>query len=232
MTENNKKPDCLGIIMDGNRRWARNNGLNSIEGHKYGYKKLKEMLSWVREEGINEVIVYAFSTENWKRTEEEVGALMKLLTYALSSEVESLVQQGVKLRFAGDLSLFPESFQAMIKKAESDTANNQSLTLTVALSYGGRAEILQAVKKIAKLPKEEVDALDEESLENFLWTSGMKDPDLVIRTGGECRMSNFLPYQTVYSELFFTKTLWPDFSKEEFVKILQEFAERKRNHGK
>jgi undecaprenyl diphosphate synthase len=232
MTTQEQRPNCIGFIMDGNRRWARKNGKKGIEGHSEGYKKLKEILNWAKEAGIPHVIVYAFSTENWKRTEEEVGALMKLLTFALSSEVDALMRQGVRLKFAGELTLFPRSFQEMMKKAETETADNGPLTLTVALSYGGRAEILQAVKRIAQLPKAEQEALTEQSFENYLWTSGMPDPDLMVRTGGEVRLSNFLPYQIVYSELFFTKTLWPDFSKNEFEAILKEYSERKRNYGK
>lgn len=225
-------PGCIGFIMDGNRRWARNNGKVGIEGHSEGYRKLKEVLGWVKESGIDNAIVYAFSTENWKRTEEEVGALMKLLTYALTNEVQSLIRDGVRLEFAGNLSLFPPAFQEMMKDAEAKTASNGPLTLTVALSYGGRAEILQAAKTISALPNDEVQSLNEESFKKYLWTTGMPDPDLIIRTGGEVRMSNFLPYQSVYSELFFTKTLWPDFSKEEFESILKEHGERKRNLGK
>ncbi len=218
--------------MDGNRRWAKNRGKRGLEGHSEGYKKLKEILGWVKEVGINDAIVYAFSTENWKRTEEEVGALMKLLTYALSNEVESLVKQGVRLKFIGDLSLFNPSFRQMLNKAELETKENISLTLTVALSYGGRAEIIHAVKEVSKLSKEEVEKLDEETFKKFLWTGETADPDLIIRTGGELRMSNFLPYQSVYSELFFTKTLWPDFGRDEFDSILKEFGERKRNRGR
>jgi len=218
--------------MDGNRRWAKKNGLKGFEGHKEGYKKLKEILGWVKDVGIDEAIVYAFSTENWKRTEEEVGALMKLLTYALSNEIDSLIRDGVRLKFVGDLTLFSDSFQKMMKDAEKKTENNSPLTLTVALSYGGRAEILNAVKAVSELPKEVIKGLDEDSLKKYLWTGDMSDPDLIIRTGGELRMSNFLPYQSVYSELFFTKTLWPDFGCEEFEKILRDFGERKRNRGK
>jgi len=244
-----QKPACIGFIMDGNRRWAKKNGKLGHEGHIEGYKKLKEVLGWVKEVGINEVIVYAFSTENWKRTEEEIGALMKLLTYALSSEVDSLVRDGVRLRFIGDLSAFPESFQKMMKEAEQKTSGNSPLTLVIALSYGGRAEILQAVNKIVtgllkeKNSRETVGqsssnnvekilSLNEETFKDYLWTAGMSDPDLIIRTGGEMRLSNFLSYQSVYSELFFTETLWPDLTYEEFESFLAEYGERKRNHGK
>jgi undecaprenyl diphosphate synthase len=223
---------CIAFIMDGNRRWAKARGKKGFEGHAEGYKKLKEILGWVKDVGINDAIVYAFSTENWKRTEEEVGALMKLLKYALSNEVDSLVKQGVRLKFAGDLTLFDVSFREMLVKAVQKTKDNGPLTLTVALSYGGRAEILNAVKVISILPKEELGKMDEESFKKYLWTGETADPDLIIRTGGELRMSNFLPYQSVYSELFFTKTLWPDFGRDEFDSILKEFGERKRNRGR
>ncbi|MFA6553882.1 MAG: polyprenyl diphosphate synthase [Candidatus Paceibacterota bacterium] len=218
--------------MDGNRRWTGKSGVKSIEGHSEGYKKLKEVLGWVKEAGVNDAIVYAFSTENWRRTKEEVGALIGLLSFALSNEVESLVNQGVRLKFIGDLSMFPEDLQTAMKWAEKETSFNGPLTLTVALSYGGRAEILRAIKHVSLLPKEEILSLNEESLKDYLWTAKTPDPDLIIRTGGEIRLSNFLSYQGVYSELFFTKTLWPDFSKEEFQKILKEYGERKINKGK
>jgi len=218
--------------MDGNRRWAKKNGKISFEGHKEGYKKLKEVLGWIKEEGINEAVVYAFSTENWKRTEEEVGSLMKLLSFALSNEIDSLLEQGVRLKFAGDLVRLPESLQRDIKNAELKTEKNEPLTLTIALSYGGRADILQAVKKVAELPKAEILALDEKTFEKYLCTREMNDPDLIVRTGGEIRVSNFILYQCAYSELFFTKTLWPEFGHEEFTQILREFGERKKNGGR
>lgn len=227
-----QKIKCIGIIMDGNRRWAKKNGKMGFEGHKEGYKKLKEVLSWIKEKGIDEAVVYAFSTENWKRAEEEVGSLMKLLSFALSNEIDSLLKQGVRLKFAGDLSRLPESLQKDVNNAELKTEKNGPLTLTIALSYGGRADILQAVKKVNQLTKEEILSLDENAFGKYLWTGEMNDPDLIIRTGGEIRVSNFLLYQCAYSELFFTKTLWPDFSHDEFTQILREFGERKRNCGR
>ncbi len=232
MKAEQNKIKCVGIIMDGNRRWAKQNGKISVEGHKGGYKKLKEVLGWIKDSRINEAVVYAFSTENWKRTKEEVGALMTLLTFALSNEIDSLLKQGVKLKFAGDLSLFPDNFRKMLENAEEVTRENKPLTLTVALSYGGRAEILNVVKRVARLPRENVEKIDEETLKKYFWTGDMSDPDLIIRTGGEFRMSNFLPYQSVYSELFFTKTLWPDFDRVEFDNIIKNFGERKRNGGR
>ena len=228
----NQKIECIGIIMDGNRRWAKKNGKISFEGHKEGYKKLKEVLGWIKESGINETIVYAFSTENWKRTEEEVGSLMKLLSFALSNEIDSLLDQGVRLRFIGDFSRLPDSLRKDIENAQLKTEKNTPLTLTIALSYGGRADILQAVKKVGELAKAEISALDEKTFGKYLLTGETNDPDLIIRTGGEIRVSNFILYQCAYSEFFFTKTLWPDFSHDEFSQILREFRERKRNCGK
>jgi undecaprenyl diphosphate synthase len=232
MNSIDQKIKCIGIIMDGNRRWAKNNGKMSFEGHKEGYRKLKEVLGWIKEKGIDEAVVYAFSTENWKRAEEEVGSLMKLLSFALSNEIDSLLQQGVRLKFAGDISRLPESLQKDVKNAELKTEKNGPLTLTVALSYGGRADILQAVKRVSQLPKADILSLDEKTFGKYLWTGEMNDPDLIIRTGGEIRVSNFILYQCAYSEFFFTKTLWPDFSHDEFEQILREFSERKRNCGR
>ena len=225
-------PLCIGFIMDGNRRWAIKNGKAKIEGHTEGYAKLRDMLGWIKSAGITHAIAFAFSTENWKRTEEEVGALMKLLTYALSNEIDSLTRQDVRLTFVGDMSLFSPQLQKTIHDAERETAHNTSLSLTIALSYGGRAEIVQAIKKVAELPQAEIAQITEESFKTYLWTGGIPDPDLIIRTGGEVRLSNFLPYQSTYSELFFTETLWPDFTHDECKSILNEYAERKRNHGK
>ena len=226
------QPKCVGFIMDGNRRFAKKNGKTCIEGHRAGYNKLKEILKWIKETNIKHLVVYAFSTENWNRSNEEVDALMKLLRFALSRKIDELVNKGVKLKFIGDLSRFGGSFQKLMEKAEKQTEGSNELTLYIALSYGGRAEILNTVKKISKISKEKIEGLDEESIRDYLWTKDMPDPDLVIRTGGEIRMSNFLPYQTVYSELFFTETLWPEFSRAEFDGIMKEFMERKRNHGK
>ena len=227
-----QQPKCIGFIMDGNRRFAKKNGKRSIDGHREGYNKLKETLKWIKEADIKHIVVFAFSTENWNLCKEEVDTLINLLRFTLTNKIDELVNKGVKLRFIGDLSRFGESLQRLIEKAEKQTEVNNALTLYIALSYGGRAEILNATKKISKLSKERIEGLDEESIKDYLWTKDMPDPDLVIRTGGEIRLSNFLPYQTAYSELFFTETLWPDFSRAEFDEILKEFGERKRNHGK
>ena len=225
-------PQHVAIIMDGNGRWAKKKGALRIFGHQNAVKSVRDVIEAGAELGIKFITLYAFSTENWKRTEEEVGSLMKLLSFALSNEIDSLLEQGVRLKFAGDLVRLPESLQRDIKNAELKTEKNGPLTLTIALSYGGRADILQAVKKVAELPKAEILALDEKTFEKYLCTREMNDPDLIVRTGGEIRVSNFILYQCAYSELFFTKTLWPEFGHEEFTQILREFGERKKNGGR
>lgn len=227
----NKKIKCIGFIMDGNRRYAKKHGKGSIAGHRAGYNKFEEVLNWVKEVEIDHAIVFAFSTENWNRGRNEIKALMLLLKFTLTKRINELDNQGVKLKFVGDLSRYNESFRKLMDRAEKQTEKNP-MTLYIALSYGGRAEILNAVKEISKLSSECVKKINEETLMKYFWTKDMPDPDLIIRTGGEMRMSNFLPYQSVYSELFFTKTLWPDFAKSEFEAILEEFGQRKRNHGK
>lgn len=224
-------PKCVGVIMDGNRRWAKGKGEDPWIGHKFGYEKLKETLMWAKEAGIKTMIAYALSTENWKRPEQELSFLLDIFRFVLSHEIERLKKDKVSVRFIGDVSRFPKDIREGIEKAEKETVQNSDFTLVLAVSYGGRAEIIDGIKKIIA---EKISAKDisEENLGDFLWTKGIADPDLIIRTGGEIRLSNFLPWQSIYSELFFTKTLWPDFSREEFGKILEEFSHRKRNLGK
>ncbi|MCI0542611.1 polyprenyl diphosphate synthase [bacterium] len=235
--QENNIPTCIGIIMDGNRRWAKARNLPLLEGHSKGYTKLKEVLGWANEAGVEHMIVYAFSTENWRRAEEEVSYLMELFRNILASrEIEEMKERGMRVKFVGQKEMFSQDFRDGMKKMEEETRGGEK-TLWVALSYGGRAEILDAVKKIArKIIKErgteEILEVTEEDFSRELWTAGMPDPDIIIRTGGEVRLSNFLPWQSVYSELFFTETLWPDFSKEEFSQILDEYAGRERRRGK
>jgi len=232
MTNANQKPKCIAFIMDGNRRWAKKNGKNVVDGHTAGYNKLKEVVTWTKDAGIKDIIVYAFSTENWNRAKEEVGALMKLLEYVLSNKIDELIKEGLKLKFIGDIDRFSPNLLDLIEKPETRSLDNNGCNLTIALSYGGRAEILHAVKAISKLEKGKINSLTENDISDFLWTKGIPDPDIIVRTGGEIRLSNFLPYQSIYSEFFFSKTLWPDFSKEEFDSILEEYSKRKINHGK
>ncbi len=216
--------------MDGNRRWAKASSLSTFEGHHRGYEKLKEVMRWAKEAGVGHVIVFAFSTENWNRSKEEVAYLMDLFTFVLTSELETLKKEGVKVRVVGEWERLSPNLQKLVQNAEKVTASCSGPTLHLAISYGGRAEITMAVNKI--LASGASKKITEAEFSNFLWTKDMPDPDLVIRTSGEMRLSGFLPWQGVYSELFFTKTLWPDFSEREFKSILSEFSERDRRKGK
>lgn len=230
-----KKPKCVAMIMDGNRRWAKEKGTHSFEGHKIGYNKMKDVADWCIKEEIPNLILYAFSIENWQRSKEEVSYLMGLLKLMLGKEISSLKKKGFKISFIGDLSIVPEDIKKLIKKAENETMELKKLHLVIAFSYGGRREILEAVKEISKMKdKKEIENLTEKEFSKFLWTDkiNVPDPDLIIRTSGEMRLSNFLPWQAVYSELFFTKTYWPDFNYEEFKKIIEEFSKRERRLGK
>lgn len=222
-------PRSIGIIMDGNRRWAKAKSLPVFQGHRAGYDKLKEVADWCIEAGVRYLTVYAFSTENWNRSVEEVGYLMNLFRTMVDSLIADAQKRNTRLIFLGERARLDADIRASIEKAEEVTRTNDSFVFGIALSYGGRAEIIDAIRRI---PKEDVSAITEEGFSQLLWTKEIPDPDLVLRTSGEERLSNFLPWQSVYSELFFTKTLWPDLSREEFEKILAEYAERDRRRGK
>ncbi len=223
-------PQCIGIIMDGNRRWAKKQGLPAYAGHTNGYKKLKEVLSWTEAAGVRNLIVYAFSTENWNRSAEEVSYLMDIFRHALKDDLEEISGKHIQVRFFGTRERFSADMQKMMDGVEEKTKNNGGFTLGIALSYGGRAEILSAAKKMCA--EKAGESATEKDFETYLWSAGMPDPDIIIRPGGEKRLSGFLTWQSVYSELFFTDTLWPDFSKEEFDSVLNEFAARERRRGK
>lgn len=220
---------CIGIIMDGSRRWARERNLPIFEGHAEGYKRLQEVVRWTREAGIKNAVAYAFSTENWQRSSEEVGYLMKLFRSILENETKKMLDEKVRVRFVGDRSRFGEDMQQMMKKMETATEASYDITLYLLMSYGGRTEIVAAANALLA---EGVTAVTEDTFSHKLWSYPMPDPDLIIRTGGEKRLSNFLPWQSAYSELFFSDSFWPDFSKEEFNSILAEFVTRERRHGK
>ncbi len=224
-----QKIECIGVIMDGNRRWAKKQGKPTSEGHRAGYDKLADVGVWAREAGILHLVVYAFSTENWQRTEDEVGYLMKLFRFIVENEVDRMVAERIRVRFIGQRERFTEDLQKGMENIEAETARVYDVTLHIALSYGGRAEIMVAANALA-LEGSGVET--EEAFAKKLWSYPMPDPDLIIRTGGEMRLSGFLPWQSVYSELFFVPTLWPDFSRAEFDGILAEFHTRKRRHGK
>ncbi len=216
--------------MDGNRRWAKALGLAPSEGHTAGFEKVKDVLTWTRESGIRAMILYGLSTENWKRAPAEVAHLLFLfrkLIDELTAELSSEKMRGVRVRFAGDLSRFPRDLQEGMAKLEAATKDASEYVLVLALSYGGRLEIVEAAKKIAQ----EGGEITEERFAQALWTQGVPDPDLIIRTSGEQRLSNFFPWQSVYSELFFVPMHWPDFSKDDLAHVLSEFQKRKRNFG-
>lgn len=222
-------PTSIGIIMDGNRRWAKARGLPSLEGHRRGYEKLREVTGWCRDSGVKNLVIYAFSTENWNRTKEEVGYLMNLFREVIGRVAEDALRDDTRLIFLGERGRFDADILRAMKDAESTTRACTSFTFGIALSYGGRAEILDAIHRI---PKEKLATLSEEEFSKLLWTKEIPDPDLIIRTSGEQRTSGFLPWQGVYSELFFTDTFWPAFTREEFDRILDQYAERDRRMGK
>ena len=223
------KPFSVGIIMDGNRRWAKAKGLPSLEGHRAGYNKTREILDWAKEAGITHLTVYAFSTENWNRAKEEVGYLMNLFRETIKAITKEAVEKDIRMVFIGQRERFAKDMQETMDDSEKSTKHCTSLTFCIALSYGGRAEIIDAIHRI---PKDDISAITEDEFAKLLWTREIPDPDLIIRTSGEERLSNFLPWQSVYSELMFIKTHWPALTKEEFQNILQSYGERERRNGK
>lgn len=221
------RPNAVGVIMDGNRRWAKQRDMPTVEGHRAGYARLKEVLEWCKEDGVHDLAVYAFSTENWHRAEEEVGGLMRLMRYVLEHELSELRSHDVAVHVVGDLARFPDDLQQSIARLHETNSPDAQYRLWVCASYGGRAEIVHAAAKLLEAGGDGTEARFAEAL----WSAGMPDPDIVIRTGGQQRLSNFLPWQSVYSELFFLDTLWPDFSREEWGGVLAAYAARKRNFG-
>jgi len=228
MSDASTTPTCIGIIMDGNRRWAKAQGKATIEGHRKGRETLEQTARWCEEKGIKHLVVYAFSTENWNRSEEEVEGLLGLIREYLSQQLLRKDRERVAIHIVGDLSRFPRDIQDSIERLHNENPTNPEHHAWVAMSYGGRAEIAAAVNHCVEKGEE----VTEETFGKLLWTAGMPDPDIIIRTGGQQRLSNFLTWSSVYSELFFTDTPWPAFSKEEFESILEGFAQRKRNYGK
>ncbi|MBI5195747.1 MAG: isoprenyl transferase [Nitrospirae bacterium] len=220
----------VAIIMDGNGRWAELRGLSRIEGHREGIKRVREIIDASIKLNLKALTLYVFSMENWQRPKKEVSALMELLVLYLKSEMRKFAKDNVVFRAIGDLEKFPVTIQKMLKEFEKITAKNTGLMLTGALSYSGREEIMKAVKKMLETgigPEE----INEKSIENYLYTAGIPDPDLIIRTSGEMRLSNFLLWQAAYSEFYFTETLWPDFGKKEFLSAVMEYNKRERRFG-
>ncbi len=223
-------PNAIGVILDGNRRWAKEHGLPSLQGHLAGFEKVQELVRWSKDLGIDTVYIYAFSTENWKRTQEEVGYLMELFGKAFSgSFIDEIIENDGRVVFLGDRSLIPPELVQEMERAEERTREGKGGTLAVCLSYGGRAEIMAATNRLIREGRE---ITTETEFSDALWSTGLPDPDLIIRTSGEQRLSGFLTWQSVYSELFFTDTKWPAFTKEEFFSIIEEFGNRERRRGK
>jgi undecaprenyl diphosphate synthase len=221
-------PQHVAIIMDGNRRWARSHNLPVIMGHKKVVEeRVEALIDHAGSLGISHITFWAFSTENWGRDKDEVSGIMNLFRWAFSHKAKQLVEKGAQLRVIGDISRFDPDIQANINKWTKNSTINTAITVTFALNYGGRDEILRAINN---LPKNE--PITEEIFSTALDTAGMPDPDLIIRTSGEQRLSGFMPWQSVYSEFYFTPTLMPDFNAAEFDKALAEYASRQRRHGK
>jgi len=226
----NALPKHIAIIMDGNRRWAKNRGKSPEFGHREGYKRFIEIGEVCRKMGIKTLTVYAFSTENWKRKKEEVDCLIDLLRTAIKRETKRVNKENIRIRILGRKEDLPDDLRETIKKSEQDTENNTSGNLNIALSYGGRAEIVNTIKSIIK-SKIKPEEITEKLIQNNLYTKGQDDPDLIIRCGGEKRLSNFLLWQSAYAELYFSDILWPDFNEGELYKALNYFSNVKRNFG-
>jgi undecaprenyl diphosphate synthase len=225
-----KMPAHIAIIMDGNGRWAISRGLPRLAGHRAGTENLRRVIETCIEFGINYLTLYAFSTENWGRPEEEVRGLMRILEDVIDRELQELHDQGVQLRHMGRLDGLRPTLREKVLHAIDYTKNNQRLVLNVAFNYGGRDEIVYAVQNIMR-SGEHWEDVDDELISKYLFTAGVPDPDLIIRTSGELRGSNFLIWQGAYSEWYFTPTFWPDFDKEELRKALWEFSRRERRYG-
>jgi len=227
-------PRHVAIIMDGNGRWARARGLPRIAGHRSGAEAARRTVAAAADLGIPYLTLFGFSSENWKRPSTEIHDLMALLRHYLRGEIEELHRNGVRLKVIGQRAQFAPDIVSMIERAEAATRDNPRITLTIALSYGGRAEIVTAARAIAKqvaFGKLDPEAVDEACIARHLFTADIPDPDLLIRTSGEQRISNFLLWQCAYSELVFTKTLWPDFSKHDLDQAIADFCSRERRYG-
>lgn len=227
-------PRHVAVIIDGNRRWAEARGLPKIHGHRYGVEALKKLVPACIQRGLPVVSIFTFSTENWRRSSEEVSALLHIIGEVFRTEFAWLRDQGVQVRVSGRVSDFPEHVRKIFQEAVEATRENVKLVANFCLGYGGREEITAMVKAIAGSTQGDpaaIEAIDEAMVERHLYTAGLPDVDLVVRTGGEKRLSGFLPWQTVYAELYFTDVLWPDFDAKELDRALEFFRARKRNFG-
>jgi len=232
MKKEESKPKHIAIVMDGNGRWAKKRGESRIEGHRKAKKSVRETIEFCVENKIDYLSLFAFSTENWNRPRLEVKALMNLLHVVIKDELLNLIQQNIKLKVIGNLQELPEKTRKSLKEAISDTENNDGLTLILAINYSGKWDIINATKKIIENnPKGDLANFNEKYFEKNLSTSNIPDPELIIRTSGEQRISNFYLWQSAYSELYFTNILWPDFSKKELNNAIFEFKKRNRRFG-
>ena len=227
-----KVPQHIGIIMDGNRRWAKTKCLPPLEGHRRGLQVFEKIARHCQEKGVRILTLFAFSTENWSRSKKEIDFLMKLFLGMFSKKrIKELEERGVKLNVIGQIEKFPKKLQHKIEKIEKLTKNNKKFVLNIALSYGGRADIVEAVKKILK-SKVSISKITEELISKNLWTKGLPEPDLIIRTGKVKRISNFLIWQAAYSELYFSNKHWPEFTEKDLDKALTDYSSRPRRFGR
>jgi len=235
LTDSTNKLQHIAIIMDGNGRWAKKRGLPRSVGHKKGAEVVKEITRATGELGVKYLTLYAFSTENWQRDPEEVATLMGLLRDYLKSDLKEIQENGVRIIFIGERQMLDADIVEQMAKIEAETAHNDKMTLCIAISYGARQEIVNAARKIAVLARRGdilPEDVDIKMFSDMLYTKDVPDPDLVIRTSGEQRISNYLLWQIAYAEFFFTPTLWPDFGKEELERIINDFNTRERRYGK
>ena len=233
-TTENKIPSHVAIIMDGNGRWAQKHAIGRIRGHKKGAQAVRTIVKTCREIGIKYLTLFAFSIENWERPAKEVEALMFLLEEYLSKEIRQLQKQGIRLTTIGEIDRLHTSVKEKLLEAKETTVKNDKMILNLALSYGGKDEIIRAVKKIIQDNKNgeiDINEINKGTFNNYLYTSGMPDPDLLIRTSGEYRISNFLLWQMAYTELYFTNVLWPDFTKDDLFKAIASYQKRERRFG-
>ncbi|MCX6731885.1 MAG: polyprenyl diphosphate synthase [Candidatus Parcubacteria bacterium] len=229
--DKNNIPRHIAIIMDGNRRWAKRKGLSSTEGHRRGYEQFKKISDCCNKLGVKILTVYAFSSENWKRSRTEVFYLMNLLKRGLKEQKDIFIKNKVRLNVIGQIEKLPFGLKKLVLKIMKETKDNKERILNLAISYGGREEIIEAVKKIIK-NKISSDKINEKIFSQHLYTAGQPDPDIIIRTSGEQRLSGFLPWQSVYAELYFSPKFWPDFTGDDLEEIIKDFQNRQRRFGK
>jgi undecaprenyl diphosphate synthase len=232
--DKDRLPRHVAIIMDGNGRWATQRGLSRIAGHRRGRDSVREVVEAARRLGVSYLSLYAFSTENWQRPRDEVTALMRFLRHYIAAEMKKMMKNGIRLLAIGNLRRLPREVQAALREAIEDTRHNTGMTVILAVSYGGREELTDAVRAIARRVKREEIApedIDQELVASHLSTAGVPDPDLLIRTSGEMRISNFLLWQIAYTEIYVTETLWPDFREQEFLDAVAHFQRRERRFG-